>query len=645
LIIKENKKNIKQLEKNPTPNWDNFVSKLEECDEKLSRAWSQINHLNAVINSPDLRSEYNNNVTKITKYYSELSQNEKLFLNFKKIKQSKEFKKLSATRQKIINDELLGFKLGGIGLSENKKKIFKKIKVSLSKLSSKFEENILDATNNYYLNIIDKNDLLGLPDFLINDAKKRAVEKKKSGWIFTLDYPSYFPFMQYADNRKLRENFYHAYSTRASELGDKKFDNKKNINEILKLKHQLAKLIGYKNYSEVSLATKMASSSNEVINFLDKLAKKARPYAVKDMNDLKKHAQKYGIKKIEAWDVSFLSEKLRNEIFNFKDSEIKQFFPRKKVMSGLFQLVHKLYGISIIKKKADTWHKDVEFYEIKDKVKNVIGYFYLDLFARENKRGGAWMDECISKYKFNDEISNPIAYLTCNFSSPSGNKDAYFTHDEVITLFHEFGHGLHHLLTDITDYSVSGIRGVEWDAVELPSQFMENFCWDWQVIKSMTEHEHTKKQMPKNLFDKLISAKNFQSGLQTLRQVEFALYDIKLHMKYSSNHNYYMNLLHKVRREIAVVIPPKSNRFPNNFSHIFAGGYAAGYFSYKWAEVLSADVYSEFEKYNVLSPKIGAKFKNEVLSRGGSRPMMKSFIAFLGRKPKIDSLLKYSGLS
>ena len=633
------------LEKNPTPNWDNFVSKLEECDEKLSRAWSQINHLNAVINSPDLRSEYNTNVTKITKYYSELSQNEKLFLNFKKIKQSKEFKKLSPTRQKIINDELLGFKLGGIGLSENKKKIFKKIKISLSKLSSKFEENILDATNNYYLNIIDKNDLSGLPDFLINDAKKRAVEKKKSGYIFTLDYPSYFPFMQYADNRKLRESFYHAYSTRASELGEKKFDNKKNINEILKLKHQLAKLLGYKNYSEVSLATKMASSSNEVINFLDKLAKKARPYAVKDMNDLKKHAQKFGIKKIEAWDVSYLSEKLKNEIFNFQDSEIKQFFPRKKVMSGLFQLVHKLYGISIIKKKTDTWHKDVEFYEIKDKVKNVIGHFYLDLFARENKRGGAWMDECISKYKFNDEISNPIAYLTCNFSSPSGNKDAYFTHDEVITLFHEFGHGLHHLLTDINDYSVSGIRGVEWDAVELPSQFMENFCWDWQVIKSMTEHEHTKKQMPKNLFDKLIAAKNFQSGLQTLRQVEFALYDIKLHMKYSSNHNYYMNLLHKVRREIAVVIPPKSNRFPNNFSHIFAGGYAAGYFSYKWAEVLSADVYSEFEKYNVLSPKIGAKFKNEVLSRGGSRPMMKSFIAFLGRKPKIDSLLKYSGLS
>ena len=645
MIIKENKKNIKLLEKNPTPNWDSFVSKLEECDEKLSRAWSQINHLNAVINSPDLRSEYNTNVTKITKYYSELSQNEKLFLNFKKIKQSKEFKKLSSTRQKIINDELLSFKLGGIGLSENKKKIFKKIKVSLSKLSSKFEENILDATNNYYLNIIDKNDLSGLPDFLINDAKKRAVEKKKSGWIFTLDYPSYFPFMQYADNRKLRENFYHSYSTRASELGDKKFDNKKNINEILKLKHQLSKLIGYKNYSEVSLATKMASSSNEVINFLDKLAKKARPYAVKDMNDLKKHAQKFGIKKIEAWDVAYLSEKLKNEIFNFKDSEIKQFFPRKKVISGLFQLVHKLYGISIIKKKADTWHKDVEFYEIKDNLKKVIGHFYLDLFARENKRGGAWMDECISKYKFNDEISNPIAFLTCNFSSPSGNKDAYFTHDEVITLFHEFGHGLHHLLTDITDYSVSGIRGVEWDAVELPSQFMENFCWDWQVIKSMTEHEHTKKQMPKNLFDKLISAKNFQSGLQTLRQVEFALYDIKLHMKYSSDHNYYMNLLHKVRREIAVVIPPKSNRFPNNFSHIFAGGYSAGYFSYKWAEVLSADVYSEFEKHNVLSPKIGAKFKNEILSRGGSRPMMKSFIAFLGRKPTIDSLLKYSGLS
>ena len=645
-IITENKQAINQIELNSAdPSWENFVVPLEIIDEKLSRVWSQIGHLNSVVNSEELRKEYNKNLGKISLYYSELAQNLKIFTGFKNLTLKKNYSKLSVIQKKIVNDELVGFKLGGIDLSTNKQNTFKEIKSTLSKLSAKFEENLLDSVNAFNLHITSKDILSGLPTNILKSAQLKANENKKKGWLFTLDFPTYIPLMQYADNRQLRQDMYYAYATKASELSNKKLDNTSHINEILKLKLQLANILGFEDYASMSLTTKMAKSSDQIIQFLNNLARKAKPFATKDMHDLEEIGARYNINKIEAWDIAYLSEKIKIEKFNFSDLDIKNYFPKPKVLNGLFNLVRRLYGITITRAKTDVWHKDVEFYEIHNQRHKLIGQFYLDLYARKNKRGGAWMDEAISKFNFNGFESIPAAYLTCNFSSPSRGRPAYFTHDEVITLFHEFGHGLHHLLTDITHYSVAGIKIVEWDAVELPSQFMENFCWEWSVIKDMTEHVDTKKTMPKILFNKMIEAKNFQSGLQTLRQVEFALFDITLHSSYKPASGKFLAHLEKIRASIAIVKPPNWNRFPHSFSHIFAGGYAAGYYSYKWAEVLSADAYSLFEETGIFSKKIGNKFKNEILGRGGSRPAIKSFEAFRGRKPKIDALLKHSGLT
>ena len=645
-IITENKQAINQIELNSAdPSWENFVVPLEIIDEKLSRVWSQIGHLNSVVNSEELRKEYNKNLGKISLYYSELAQNLKIFTGFKNLTLKKNYSKLSVIQKKIVNDELVGFKLGGVDLSTKKQNTFKEIKSTLSKLSAKFEENLLDSVNAFNLHITSKDILSGLPTNILKSAQLKANENKKKGWLFTLDFPTYIPLMQYADNRQLRQDMYYAYATKASELSNKKLDNTSHINEILKLKLQLANILGFEDYASMSLTTKMAKSSDQIIQFLNNLARKAKPFATKDMHDLEEIGARYNINKIEAWDIAYLSEKIKIEKFNFSDLDIKNYFPKPKVLNGLFNLVRRLYGITITRAKTDVWHKDVEFYEIHNQRHKLIGQFYLDLYARKNKRGGAWMDEAISKFNFNGFESIPAAYLTCNFSSPSRGRPAYFTHDEVITLFHEFGHGLHHLLTDITHYSVAGIKSVEWDAVELPSQFMENFCWEWSVIKDMTEHVDTKKTMPKILFNKMIEAKNFQSGLQTLRQVEFALFDITLHSSYKPASGKFLAHLEKIRASIAIVKPPNWNRFPHSFSHIFAGGYAAGYYSYKWAEVLSADAYSLFEETGIFSKKIGNKFKNEILGRGGSRPAIKSFEAFRGRKPKIDALLKHSGLT
>ena len=617
---------------------------LEKMDEKLSRVWSQISHLNSVMNSETLRKEYNKNVAKITNYYSELTQNLKIFQGFQYLKKRENYSQLNPIQKKIVNDELKGFELGGVGLPKSKRDSFKLIKSKLAKLSSQFEENILDSINDFSLHIESKKIVEGIPKDVLDSAQRLAKENNKKGWLFTLDFPSYIPLMQYAKNRKLREDMYRAYATKASELSSKKLDNGPCINEILLLKQKLATLLSYENFAEMSLATKMANSSNEVVKFLNKLAKKSKPYAKKDMKELNEIAKHYDIDNIEAWDIAFLSEIIKERKFNFSDLEIKNYFPKPKVLNGLFKLVNKIYGVNIRNANTSVWHKDVEFYEIYDDNNQSIGHFYLDLYARKNKRGGAWMDDARARFKFDDITSTPIAFLTCNFSGPSRGKPAYFTHDEVITLFHEFGHGLHHLLTEIDNYSVSGIKNVEWDAVELPSQFMENFCWEWSVIKDMTEHVDTKKTMPKSLFNKMTAAKNFQSGMQTLRQVEFALFDILLHSSYNPKDKKFLDLLEEVRNDVAVVRPPKWNRFPHSFSHIFAGGYAAGYYSYKWAEVLSADVYSLFEEKGVFSRAIGSKFRNEVLAKGGSRSALQSFIAFRGRKPKIDALLNHSGL-
>ena len=644
-VLKENKNVIKKIESdNQEPSWQNFVSPLQQSNEKLSRVWSQVNHLNAVVNNEELRIIYNKNLTKVTKYYSELSQNALIYKKFKKIRAGKIYTKLTTPQKKIISDEILGFELGGVGLNPLKKVEFKKILSKLSKLSSSFEENLLDSVNNYSLLVSDKSKLKGIPKNILVKARVDAKKQNKNGWSFSLDFPCYLPVVQYADNRELREEIYYAYATKASDLGDKNVDNTNNINNILMHKKRLSNLLGFSNYASMALTTKMANSSKEVINFLENLSKKAKPFANKDMEDLKIFGKKVGIKNIEAWDIAYLSEKIKEDRFNYSEQEIKNYFPDYKVIEGLFKVVESIYGICIHKEITEIWHKDVTFYKIKNKSNKIIGYFYLDLYARKNKRGGAWMDEAISKFKFPNEQTYPVAYLTCNFTAPVNNNSSLLTHDEVITLFHEFGHGLHHLLTEINDYGVSGIQGVEWDAVELPSQFMENFCWEWSVIKNMTEHIESKKTMPKLLFNKLLKSKNFQSGMQTTRQVEFALFDIMLHSTYNPISKNFLTLLNQVRDQVAVVSPPSWNRFPHSFSHIFAGGYAAGYYSYKWAEVLSADAYSLFEEIGILSAEAGDKFRKEILAKGGSRPAIESFIKFRGRKPSIDALLKHHGL-
>ena len=641
-IITENKKIILQLESaDDSPTWENFVIPLEKCSEKLNRVWSYVNHINAVKSSTSYRKAYNQTLSKVTEYSSDLGQSYILYKKYKTL--LKKNRGLNASQKKLIKNEITSFELSGVALPEKQKVKFKEIQSNLSKLSSSFDENILDSINSFKLVITDKNSLKGIPNDVINSALMRAKTKKSKGWLFTIDFPSYLPIMQYADNRKLRKDIYYAYSTKASSLFKKEFDNTNNINNILKLKYQLSKLLGYPNISSMLLRTKMAKSSKEVTSFLSKLTKNATKAALRDIADIKDIAKEFNITEPKAWDIPFLSEKLKKRRFNITDDEIKQYFPVNNVLNGLFNICKKIYGLTIYEKKASTWHKDVKFFEIYDKKKELVGKFYLDLYAREHKRGGAWMDEAISKYKFENEKDNPVAFLTCNFMPPT-NSDAYLTHDEVITLFHEFGHGLHHLLTEVTEYSISGIKGVEWDAVELPSQFMENYCWEWSVIKDMSYNNKTKTYMPKNLFTKLLESKNFQSGMQTLRQVEFALFDIKLHSEYNPKNKNFMKILEGVRAKVSIIDAPRWNKFPHSFSHIFSGGYSAAYYSYKWAEVLSADAYSLFEEIGILSKTAGSKFRKEILSKGGSRSAMESFIAFRGRKPNIQALLAHHGL-
>jgi len=633
-------------EMNAPTSWNNFVEPIEIISEKISRAWGQIEHLNAVVNSDSLRKAYNDNLIKLTEFYTNLSQDESLYKKYQSLKDSEVFKSLTPSQKRIIDNVLREFKLGGAELNETDKKRFKVIQEKLAKFSTQFEENILDATNEFSIFVDHLDELIGIPEENIKKAHAEAKEDKKEGYKFTLHFPSYLPVMQYADNRTLREKLYHAYATRASELASPKFDNTNLIEEILSLRYESSKLLGFKHFTEMSLVTKMAKSSEEVITFLMDLANKAKPFALKDMDELKSFAKTLKIEKLEAWDIAYVSEKLRQAKYSFSENEVKQYFPEHRVLKGLFKVVETIFKLKIIKSDAPTWHKDVSFYSIKNENDELIGQFYFDLYARNHKRGGAWMDEAISRYKNSLGSSHPVAFLTCNFSSPSENKPALFSHDDVITLFHEFGHGLHHMLTKVDDYSISGIKGVEWDAVELPSQFMENFCWEWDVVKHMTEHVDNKNTLPKNLFDKMIEAKNFQSGMQTLRQIEFSLFDIRLHTEYSDQNKINpLKLLETIRDEIAVVRPPSWNRFPNSFSHIFAGGYAAGYYSYKWAEVLASDAFSLFEEEGILSSHAGQKFQNEILSQGGSRPAMESFIAFRGREPTVDALLRHSGMA
>jgi oligopeptidase A len=630
-----------------TPTWENFVRPMEDMEEQISRAWSQVSHMNAVVNSPELREAYNDNLPKLTAFYADLSQDERLYARFRALRESAAYSSLSSTQRKIVDNELRDFRLGGAELPEDKKARFKAIQEELSTLSAKFEENLLDNTNDFSLYIDQADALRGIPADALQAAQDAAREDGKTGWKFTLHFPSYMPVLQYADDRALREQLYRAYATRASEFGKPEWDNTALISSILKLRHEASVMLDYQNYAEMSLATKMAESPAQVEEFLQTLAVRAKPFAERDMQELREYAaSKLGLSDLQAWDIAYASEKLREEKYAFSDQEVKQYFPEEQVLHGLFKVTETIFGVHVRKSAAPVWHDNADFYDITDHQGKLVGQFYLDLYARNNKRGGAWMDEAITRRKKSHGVETPVAFLTCNFSAPVGDKPALFTHDEVITMFHEFGHGLHHMLTQVDDYGVSGIKGVEWDAVELPSQFMENFCWEWDVLRHMTKHVETGAQLPRDLFDKMIAAKNFQAGMQTVRQIEFSLFDMRLHGDFDPNGSKTsLDLIEEVRDEVAVVRPPKWNRFPNNFSHIFAGGYGAGYYSYKWAEVLSADAYSLFEENGVLSEETGRRFWDEILAQGGSRPALESFIAFRGRAPDIDALLRHNGMT
>ncbi|MBI3431271.1 MAG: M3 family metallopeptidase [Hydrogenophilales bacterium] len=644
---------VQRAEAADTPaEWDAFVTPLDDANERLGRAWGQVSHLHSVMDSPELREVYNANLQKITVYYAELGQNEALFAKFKALKARSDFAALSAPRRKIVDNELRDFRLGGAELPTDRKARFMQVQEELAQLSAKFEENLLDATNDFALYLDDAAQLAGVPDDVLAMMKAAAETDGKSGFKITLHMPSYLPVMQYADNRGLREQVYRAYVTRASEFGKPELDNTPLIGSILRLRREAAELLGFGSYAEVSLAAKMADTPAEVLKFLDELGVRARPYAEKDYAELKAFARDaLDLADLQAWDTTYASEKLSVARYSFSDQEVKQYFPEPRVLAGLFRLIETLYGLHVREDKAPVWHPDVKFYTLTDHGGQRVGQFYLDLYARASKRGGAWMDDVITRRKTADGIQTPVAYLNCNFSGPVGDKPALFTHDEVITLFHETGHGLHHLLTQIEELGVSGINGVEWDAVELPSQFMENFCWEWDVLKHMTAHVDTGEPLPRALFDKMLAAKNFQSGLQTLRQIEFASFDMHLHDDFDpSGSRTALDLINDIRRQVAVIIPPAYNRFPNNFSHIFAGGYAAGYYSYKWAEVLSADAYALFEDEaegygGVLNPEVGHRFWSEILAQGGARPALESFKAFRGREPTIDALLRHNGMA
>jgi oligopeptidase A len=653
-LLAEGRSLIERLTGEGVPaSWDAFAAPLNDGTEKLSRAWGVVGHLHSVNDIPEWREAYNAMLPEVTRFYTELGQNLALFNKFKAIRERSDFAALSAAQQQIIAHEIRDFRLSGAELPEADKPRFQAIQEELASIGAKFSENLLDATNAFAEYVTDEAELAGLPADAIEAARHAAEAEGKAGWKFTLHMPSYLPVLQYADSRRLRETLYRAYATRAAEFSDDgKLDNAPLIKRLLELRAEEAKLLGYANYAEVSLVPKMAESPDQVLAFLRELAHKAKPYAERDIAELRAFAAKeLGLADLQSWDVGYAADKLLQARYAFSDQEVKQYFTEPKVLAGLFHVIETLFGVHLKPDTAPTWHEDVRFFRIEKSDGSLVGQFYLDLYARDTKRGGAWMDEAITRRKLADGIQTPVAYLNCNFSRPVGEKDgqprpATFTHDEVTTLFHETGHGLHHLLTRVDELSVSGIHGVEWDAVELPSQFMENYCWEWSVLQEMTAHIDTGEPLPRALFDKMTQAKNFQSGMQTVRQIEFSLFDMLLHSSFDpQGERSVLDLLAEVRREVAVITPPEWHRFPNSFGHIFAGGYSAGYYSYKWAEVLSADCYAAFEEAgNPFDPATGSRFLAEILSVGGSRPAIESFKAFRGREPSVDALLRHHGM-
>ncbi|UZJ43808.1 oligopeptidase A [Marinimicrobium sp. C6131] len=634
------------------PTWGNFVAPLEAEEDRLEQAWSPVSHLNAVVNSEALREAYNASVALLTEYNTEVSQDRRLYEAFQAIADSPEYDELNQAQRQSIDNALRDFRLGGVALEGEAKKRYGQIKKRLSELSTQFANNVLDATQAWYKHFTDPQDLAGLPDSALEQAAQAAKQKNLEGYVTTLDIPSFLAVMTYAEDRALRRETYTAFVTRASAEGQKadgssaaQWDNTAIIDETLALRHELAQLLGFNNYAERSLATKMADSTEQVISFLTELAEKSRPLAEQDIQQLKRFAEKEGCTDLQAWDLAYYSEKLRQADYALSQEDLRPYFPAERVISGLFEVVKRLYDIDIVPVASfDSWHPDVRFYQIYKDGEHIAG-FYFDIFARENKRGGAWMADCRVRRQTDRGVQRPVAFLTCNFTPPVGETPSLLTHDEVTTLFHEFGHGLHHMLTQIDVAAVSGINGVAWDAVELPSQFLENWCWEPDVVPLISGHYKTGEPLPKDLLDKLLAAKNFQSGMQMVRQLEFSLFDFRLHAEYDpANPKSPQQLLDEVRDQVAVIKPPAFNKFQNSFSHIFAGGYAAGYYSYKWAEVLSADAFSRFEEEGIFNRDTGESFLKEILQQGGSRPPMELFVNFRGREPSIAPLLRHSGI-
>jgi oligopeptidase A len=625
------------------------VERIEHSDDMLSKIWSPIGHMNSVVSSDDLREAHDACLPFLSEYGTWVGQHQGLFALYEKLKQSDEFSNLNEAQQKVVNNAIRDFTLSGVALPDDKKKRYAEIKSKLSELSSRFGNNVMDATMAWTKLVEDEAQLAGLPDSAKAAAKQAATGKDKQGWLFTLDIPSYLPVMLYADNEALREEMYVAYSTKASDQGPNagEFDNAATIDEILRLKQELAAILGFDNYAELSLATKMAESTKQVTDFLEDLAAKSKPQAQSELQEIIEFASaNYQKTDLKPWDYTYYGEKLKQEKYAISDEELRQYFPEDRVVKGLFEVVSRLYKMRIeAVEDIDVWHKDVSFYQIYDANNTLRGSFYLDLYAREKKRGGAWMDECRVRRRLPDgSLQLPVAYLTCNFNGPVDGKPALFTHDEVVTLFHEFGHGIHHMLTKIEAGGVSGINGVAWDAVELPSQFLENWCWQPEALSFISGHFETGEALPSDLLDKMLAAKNYQSPMQMVRQLEFSLFDFRLHQSKEPNKSV-QEVLDGVRQEVAVVIPPSFNKFQNSFGHIFAGGYAAGYYSYKWAEVLSADAFGRFEEEGIFNQQTGKDFLSNILEMGGSREPMELFIAFRGREPQVDALLRHSGIA
>ena len=637
-------------EKTPAT-WTDFAGALAEGLEPFGRAWGIVSHLHSVNDVPAWREAYNDMLPEVSRFYAELGQNLQLFDKYKALRASAEYATLSTEQKKVVDNEIRDFRLSGAELPEDQKPRFQAIMEELSSLSAKFSENVLDATNAFAEVITDPALLAGLPDDALLAAKAAAEKAGVDGWRFSLQAPSYGPVMQYADNRELRARLYRAYATRAAEFTDgtskPEWDNTPVMQRMLTLRQEDAQMLGYANFAEVSLAAKMADTPAQVLAFLRELAAKAKPFAAKDIAELRAFAaDELGLTDFQPWDAAYVSEKLLQARYAFSEQEVKQYFTEPKVLAGLFRVIESLFNVKVKPDTAPVWHEDVRFYRLETPAGELVGQFYLDLYARETKRGGAWMDEARARRRVGSDIQKPIAYLNCNYARPVGGKPATFTHDEVTTLFHETGHGLHHLLTRGEELGVSGIHGVEWDAVELPSQFMENYCWEWSVVQEMTAHVDTGAPLPKALFDKMLAARNFQSGMMAVRQIEFSLFDMLLHSDFDpAGPSTVIDLVNEVRREVAVLFPPEWHRFPNSFSHIFGGGYGAGYYSYKWAEVLSADAYAAFEEAgDPFDATTGRRFLDEILSVGGSRPAIESFKAFRGREPSVDALLRHSGM-